>query len=194
MGRGQAGQERALGFGTRYPGSQTAPLPSSLKGFGKGSGGVTDQQPTCIHRRLSSVLSWGRDAEPKTAPRTSSAVYPCGAGGSHKGEDACPCSLPRPAAPAPQPPALATAPARLAPCVRCSSSGTGSTRSSSPCPKGKATSLPPPRHAAVPGAKARPCDPSQRGHFVRPLARCCTNGFIYYKAVGEEDISEKLAN
>ena len=25
-------------------------------------------------------------------------------------------------------------------------------------------------------------------------ARCCTNGFIYYGVVGEEDISEKLAN
>lgn len=36
--------------------------------------------------------------------------------------------------------------------------------------------------------------PPPKQPHTAPAARCCPNGFIYYGVVGEEEISEELAN
>lgn len=66
-----------------------------------------------------------------------------------------------------------------------------------PQEEGNLTAFSPSCHGAVHRGMAR--QSIKMGAFhppprTAPAARCCTNGFIYYGAVGEEDISEKLAN
>lgn len=55
-----------------------------------------------------------------------------------------------------------------------------------------------PLHAVVPGAKARPGIHQNGGVLSTPRhhssSTFCSNGFICYGTVGEEDVSEKLAN
>lgn len=121
---------------------------------------------------LAQCSHWGRDAELKTAPPEAAQPFIPGVQGEATG-DRRGC-LPLLAAAAGCSCTAASCPHRSSSQTRVrgrsSSSSTDSARSSSPCPKGQATSLPPPHHAVVLGAKARPGNPSKRRHFIRPPA------------------------